>query len=110
MFLKKEEVPCIQIKFSIVDVNEREIARASIIIGKNELHDKQFGFMEDVFVVPDQRGKGYMSKVVKQVLAEAKRRECYKVIATARDLRPEVHDIYLHYGFKNWGREFRMDL
>lgn len=109
MFFKKTEIPCVQIRFSIVDVNEKEIARANLIVGKNDLHAKPFGLLEDVFVAEDKRGKGYGLLIVKQVIFEARRRDCYKLIATSRNSREGIHEFYRGLGFKDWGREFRID-
>jgi len=46
---------------------------------------------------------------VKRVVAEAKRRRCYKLIATSRYARNRVHALYDRLGFKDHGREFRID-
>jgi hypothetical protein len=42
-------------------------------------------------------------------MEEARRRRCYKLIATSRDERPRVHDLYRRLGFEEWGREFRLN-
>ena len=47
--------------------------------------------------------------LVKCVVAEAKRRRCYKLIATSRHARNRVHALYNRLGFKDHGREFRID-
>jgi len=46
---------------------------------------------------------------VKRVVAEAKRHRCYKLIATSRHARNRVHALYDRLGFKDHGKEFRVD-
>jgi hypothetical protein len=43
------------------------------------------------------------------VIAEAKRRDCYKLIATSRYARDRSHALYARLGFTDHGKEFRMD-
>jgi GNAT superfamily N-acetyltransferase len=49
-------------------------------------------------------------ELVKAVVAEAKRLGCYKLIGTSRAERASVHAWYKNLGFKDYGKEFRMDL
>jgi GNAT superfamily N-acetyltransferase len=65
--------------------------------------------MEDVFVDESLRGQGIGTELVNLLIAEAKNRGCYKLIATSRHERPKVHDLYAKLGFHNRGVEFRMD-
>ncbi len=98
------------IEFFIEDGKKgREIGRAFLYILKNKLHKKPFGFMEDVFVEENFRGKGYGVELVKAVILEARKRKCYKLICTSRHSKPKVHDLYQRLGFKNHGVEFRID-
>jgi GNAT superfamily N-acetyltransferase len=62
-----------------------------------------------VFVEPDHRGDEIGTTLVKRVIAEAKRRRCYKLIATSRHTRDRVHALYARLGFTDHGKEFRMD-
>lgn len=96
------------IKFSIRD-GKKEIARAFLYILKNDLHQRPFGFLEDVFVDEKNRGQGLGTKLVKAVIAAAKKRGCYKLIGTSRHSRQEIHKWYKRLGFKSRGLEFRMD-
>lgn len=84
--------------------------RGFLYILRNDLHDKPFAFLEDVFVEEKSRGKKIGTKLVELALAEARERGCYKIIFTTRHIKPEVQKWYLKLGFKNWGTEFRMDL
>ncbi len=87
----------------------REIGRAYLYILKNDLHDRPFGFMEDVFVEEEYRSQGLGAKMIEELIKTAKENDCYKLIGTSRNERPKVHALYSRLGFKDWGKEFRMD-
>ncbi len=106
--MKKQKITAQGIKFSIKKDN-KEIARAYLYVMKNDLHKQPFGLMEDVFIDKSLRGEGYGTKIVKELIKQAKKQNCYKLIATSRYSRKEVHKLYKKLGFKDWGKEFRMD-
>lgn len=81
-------------KFEILEENE-VVGRAFLFLIHNDLHQKPYGLLEDVFVEEEHRSKGI---------------GCYKLIATSRFERENVHQLYENLGFKKWGYEFRMDL
>jgi len=105
----KAEINASGVKFYMIQ-NGREVARARLYLLHNDLHAEPFGFMEDVFIDETLRGKGYGSKLVNAVLAEAQERGCYKLICTSRHTKPHVHKLYKKLGFKNHGIEYRIDL
>ena len=95
-------------RFSL-DRDGREVARAYLYVGENDLHPGQlFGLLEDVFVDESGRGRGLGASLVRHVIEEARRRGCYKLIATSRHDRPRVHELYRRLGFQEWGLEFRL--
>jgi GNAT superfamily N-acetyltransferase len=96
------------IRFS-VSVDDVEVARAYLYLMHNDLHGEPFGLMEDVFVDESQRGEGLGTRLVNEVIAAAKENKCYKLIATSRDSRPKVHELYRRLGFSDHGREFRIN-
>lgn len=96
------------IRFS-VQRDGTEVARAYLYLMSNDLHDEPFGLMEDVFVDESQRGEGLGTNLVQEIVAAAREYGCYKLIATSRDSRPSVHELYRHLGFSDHGREFRID-
>ena len=96
------------IRFSIKE-GGKEVARAYLYLMKNDLHKQPFGLMEDVFVDESLRGKGYGTKIVKELIKQAKKQNCYKLIATSRYSRDNVHKLYKRLGFEDWGREFRIN-
>lgn len=88
----------------------REIGHAYLYILKNDQHTEPFGLIEDVFVEEAARGQGAGRELLKALIEEAKKRGCYKLIATSRHGRNDVHAWYQRLGFRDHGTEFRMDL
>ncbi len=109
MDIQLKEVTASGVKL-FVEQDGREVGRAYLYIMRNDLHDKPFGFMEDVMVDPTLRGQGIGTKLVNRLVEEAKKRECYKIVATSRHSRPKVHALYEKLGWENWGVEFRINL
>ena len=97
-----------RIKFTVED-GGKEVGRASLYVLFNDLHEEPYGLLEDVFVDEACRGKGYGRELVHAVIDEAQKRKCYKLIATSRESRPEVHAMYEKYGMKKYGLEFRIN-
>lgn len=96
------------IKFSLTE-GETEIARAYLYLMHNDLHQEPFGLLEDVYVDRNQRGKGLGSKLVREIIQTAREQGCYKLIATSRASRTQVHQLYTRLGFIERGLEFRID-
>ena len=108
MIINTETITAKGIKFTLVE-GDREIARAYLYLMHNDLHSKPFGLLEDVYVADSQRGKGLGTKILQQVIATARERGCYKLIATSRTSRSKVHQLYKKLGFYERGLEFRVD-
>lgn len=108
MNIKQEKINSGGIKFFIED-ESKEIARAFLYFLKNDLHEEPFGFMEDVFVDENYRSQGLGTKLVEKLITAAKENNCYKLIGTSRYARPKVHALYERLGFKDQGKEFRID-
>jgi len=90
--------------------DETEIAHAFIYFMNNDLHKESFAFIEDVFVENKYRGQGFGKQLMQQLIALAKKNNCYKIICTSRSSRMEVHKFYLKLGFSEHGKEFRLNL
>ena len=88
----------------------KEVARAKLYLVENDLHEKPYGLLEDVYVDPKFRKHGYGAEIVKAVIDRAKQEHCYKLIATSRKARKKVHSLYRKLGFIMHGYEFRMDI
>ncbi len=97
------------IKFT-AEEDGKILGRAYLYIVFNDLHKEPFGFMEDVFVEEESRGKGIGTKLANEVIAEAKKQNCYKIICTSRYDNSGAHAFYNKLGFKDYGKEFRIDL
>ena len=108
MELKRADVKAEGIKFSFVE-DGKELGRATLYLMSNDLHEEPFGLLEDVFVDESLRGQGIGTKLVNQVIEEAKARHCYKLLATSRYARTRVHELYTRLGFEDHGKEFRME-
>ena len=108
MALKVARVPAYGVKVTN-SLRGKVVGRAFLYVMTNDLHKRPFGLLEDVFVEPDHRGGEIGTTLVKRVIAEAKRRRCYKIIATSRHARDRVHALYARLGFTDHGKEFRMD-
>lgn len=108
MEIKQKNINTRGLKFYLVK-NGREVARASLFIINNDLHDRPYGLLEDVYVDETLRGQGLGTQLTKRVIEGAKENKCYKLIATSRASRIKVHQLYEKLGFKNYGLEFRMD-
>ncbi|PLX26296.1 GNAT family N-acetyltransferase [Candidatus Parcubacteria bacterium] len=109
MELKKEmKMDAYAVKFTFEE-DGRTLGRAYLYIIHNDLHDRPYGLLEDLYVEEDQRGRGLGNKLVSAVVEEAKKIQCTKLIGTSRYARTEVHAWYEKLGFSDYGKEFRMD-
>lgn len=97
------------IRFCVI-VDGQEVGRAFLYLIKNELNEKPYGLLEDLYVDEDFRGNGYGKKLITSILDKAKEVGCYKIIATSRYTRPKVHEMYQKFNFSDHGKEFRLDL
>lgn len=110
MVLVKGGIRCAGFKLVEQDEEGREIGRAFLFVMYNDLHERPFGLLEDVYVKEEHRGRGLASSLVQKVMELARNLNCYKLIAASRHERPEVHRLYLELGFHDHGKEFRFDL
>ncbi|MBR9683504.1 GNAT family N-acetyltransferase [Candidatus Woesearchaeota archaeon] len=107
MEIKQEEINASGIKF-VIEKDGKQVARAHLFMMHNDLHERPFGLVEDVFVEEEYRGQGLGTQLVEAIFKVARER-CYKLICTSRHSRPKVHALYQRLGFKNHGLEFRRD-
>ena len=108
MIIKKKKIKAEGIK-CIAEEKGEEIGSGFLYLLTNECHKNPFGFIESVFVNEEYRSQGIGTKLILSMLAEAKERKCYKVIMTSRYSNSRVHELYQKLGFKDWGKEFRID-
>ena len=101
------------IKFELFDTNGQLLGRAILYILRNNLHKDPFGFIEDVFVEPDHRGKGIAGELIVELEKRAREENCYKLIGCFRngEEKEYLHHVYGKLGFDtHYGNEFRKDL
>ncbi len=109
MEINREKIKTDGIKFA-VEKDGKVVGYAYLYLIYNGLHSEPYGFLEDVFIEEAYRGQGIGGELVKEAVAEAKARGCYKIIGTSRHSRTEVHEFYKKLGFEDYGKEFRMGL
>lgn len=97
------------IKLEIKD-GKKVVGRAFLYVIKNDLHKRPYGLLEDLFVDEAFRGRGLGKALLAKILAEAKRLKLYKIVGTSRTSRAAVHAMYIKFGFKKYGYEFRINL
>ena len=108
MEIKKTEVIARAIKFE-ARAGADILGRAYLYLIKNDLHANPYGLLEDIFVNENFRGQGTGNKLVEAVISEARVLGCTKLIANSRHSRENIHAWYERLGFKDYGKEFRMD-
>lgn len=106
--MKESLIQSTAIRLSI-EREQKEVAHAYIFLITNDLHDRSYGLLEDVYVDDAYRGQGIGTELIHAVITKAKELGCYKLVATSRDSRPEVHAWYERCGFDKYGAAFRMD-
>lgn len=94
----------------LLSEGKKEVGRTYLYVLFNDIHEKPFALIEDVYVEKVYRGQGWGSRLVKEAISEAKKRECYKIIMTSRSSNSSIHQWYSKMGFVEHGKEFRMDL
>jgi GNAT superfamily N-acetyltransferase len=90
--------------------DDKEAAHAYLYLFMNDLHQEPVGYLENVFVAENLRGQGLGKELVHRIISEASIRGCYKLIATSRYSRTNVHRLYERLGLRTHGHEFRLDL
>ncbi|MBI2666574.1 GNAT family N-acetyltransferase [Candidatus Woesearchaeota archaeon] len=108
MLLQQRRINAHGFRFSLTEKG-KEVARGFLYILQNDLHKEPFGFLEDVYVREEYRGKGNGEKIVRAAIREAKRQGCYKLVGNSRNSREQTHMFYKKMGFQDYGKEFRME-
>lgn len=82
---------------------------AFLVIIKNDRHDEPYAMLENVYVEQEHRGKGFGKALILKAIEKAKELCCYKMITQSRYGKEDVHSLYMKFGFKDHGKNFRMD-
>jgi glucosamine-phosphate N-acetyltransferase len=85
--------------FIIVGVIDNKIVATGTIIIKSNFYRncKNTGFIEDIVVSKNHRGKGYSTLIINKLKELAKKNNCYKIIL---DCKKEYYKFYKKFGFK----------
>ena len=89
---------------------DKIVATATIYYIKVAARGLPYALLEGLVVDKKQRHHGIGSKLFKECVEVAKRKNCYKMIFTSGTDRKDAQDFYQKLGFKKWGAEFRKDL
>ena len=108
MNITRTEIPAKEFRFSVKNDEGKEVARASLLIGKNDLHAQPFALLEDVYSEEEVRGKGIATMLVRHLVEYAREYGCYKIIATHRNDKQRLTTFYGKFGFECWGQELRI--
>lgn len=109
MIIQHQNIDSKGIRISIKN-EEKEVANSYIYVLTNDLHQEPFAFMENIFVDESARGQGIGTALIQEVIRTAKEHGCYKLICTSRHQNQRVHELYHKVGFREQGKEFRIDL
>lgn len=105
---KNKKIKASGIKFEVFNKN-KEVGRAFLYLISNELHNKPYGLLEDVFVDENYRHQGIGSNLIQKVIEKAQEIGCYKLIANVRFEKESTQKLYEKLGFRKHGYEFRID-
>ena len=89
--------------------NGEELGAMYLYLIRNDSHTEPYGLLEDLLVKKEHRKRGIGTALVKEAIAEAEQLGCYKVLATSRLSRENVHRLYEKLGLKKYGYEFRLN-
>jgi GNAT superfamily N-acetyltransferase len=109
MNMQKQPAEASGIRF-VIEEEGSIVAWAYLFIMKTERHDEPYGVMENIYVEQEHRGKGYGKQIVQAIIDEAKKQGCYKLLGQSRYSAEYVHKMYEKFGFKDHGKNFRLDL
>jgi len=104
-----DEQASLYTRISVSDDVGDELGHVYLFLIINDVHDRPYGLVENLYVREDVRGRGIGGKLLQSVIALAKEKRCYKLLATSREGRTELHEWYVHKGFVRFGYEFRLD-
>ena len=103
-----KEIPCKSLRIS-VEKKGKEIGHVFLQFVRNDLHEKPYGLIEDLFIHEEFRSQGNSKILMKKAIDIARMKGCHKLILTSRYGRDKLHEYYESCGFKDHGKEFRID-
>ncbi|OGZ63817.1 MAG: hypothetical protein A3A98_00830 [Candidatus Staskawiczbacteria bacterium RIFCSPLOWO2_01_FULL_40_39] len=97
------------VKFTAME-NGKTAGWAYLYLIFQDRHEEPYGLMENVYVESEFRSKGIGTQLVKLVIEEAKKRNCYKLIGNSNLDNTRAQALYERLGFRKYGIELRMDI
>jgi ribosomal protein S18 acetylase RimI-like enzyme len=96
----------------IVAVDERGIAGSlALLIMDNLAHrGARSAIVEDVVVDPSRQDSGIGTALVRDAMARARAKRCYKLVLSSNAKRTRAHAFYDRLGFQRHGVSFWVDL
>lgn len=110
MKIKKEKIKGARGIKIVLEKNDKPIGHAYLYLIINDLHERPYGLLEDLFVEEVYRGQKIGSELAQAVIDKAKEFGCYKLLAQSRYSKEKVHEFYKKLGFIDYGKNFRLDL
>lgn len=110
LIVEKKEAFCFRI--TQIDEDGCEVGYVYLYILNNDKNKGPIGYIEDLFVSPSGRGKGYAVRLMKKLEEIAISLGCYKIVGCFRYSREEeLGRFYGKLGYDcGYGVEFRKDL
>ncbi|OGY81637.1 MAG: hypothetical protein A3F54_01055 [Candidatus Kerfeldbacteria bacterium RIFCSPHIGHO2_12_FULL_48_17] len=110
MEIKKREQPGTKVIKITAEEDGKIIGWGFLYLIVNDRHDEPYGLIENVYVEKEFRGQGTGKKLIEVLIVEAKKQGCYKLIGQSRYGKDVTHTFYEKFGFRDHGKNFRMDL
>lgn len=89
--------------------NGEEIGLCVVYVIENPNRGKKWALLEDVMINANNRANGAGTELVNKAIEVAKESGCYKMMATSRFERENVHRFYEKIGFQKHGFGFRLN-
>ena len=84
-----------------------QIIGAGTLFILNKLHSNNIGFIQDIIIKEEFRGKGLGKLLINKLIQESKEKNCYKIILNCN---PDVSQFYQKIGFSKKGFEYDLRL
>lgn len=96
------------IRYSVT-IDDVEVGWVFLFLIQNDRHKEPYGLLENLYVDQDFRGCGVARLLIRKVIDEAKKYNCYKLLTQSRHSKEYLHGVYERYGFFEHGKNFRMN-
>lgn len=81
-----------------------------LFVMKTDRHDEPYATMENLYVEEAYRGRGHGRALTELAIERARELGCYKLLGQSRYGNDRAHELYMKLGFKDHGKNFRIDL